>query len=87
MFNCDCCGECCRHISLSKIYSDLDRGDGVCKFLDEKTSLCTIYKNRPTKCNIDAMYELYFSKKLSKEEYYDLNYKSCQILKNMKSLK
>ena len=74
MFRCDCCGECCRHLSLSEIYSDLDRGDGVCKFFDEDISLCTIYENRPIKCNVDAMFETYFSQRMTREEYEEINY-------------
>jgi hypothetical protein len=85
MFKCDCCGACCRHISLSEIYSDLDRGDGVCRFLDEETSLCTIYENRPIKCNVDAMFETYFSREMTREEYEELNYTACRELKTMAS--
>ena len=83
MFRCDCCGECCRHVSLSDIYSDLDRGDGVSKFFDEDTSLCTIYEKRPTKCNVDAMFEAYFSQQMTREEYEELNYRACRELKIM----
>lgn len=83
MFKCDCCGQCCRHISLSDIYSPLDRGDGICKFFDEDKSLCSIYENRPVECNVDAMFELYFSQKMTKEEYYELNYKACRKLKKL----
>lgn len=82
MFKCDCCGECCRHVSLSKVYSSLDRGDGVCKYFDESSSLCTIYDNRPIECNVDAMFELRFWQTMTKEEYYELNYKGCRELKN-----
>lgn len=81
MFKCDCCGECCRQLSLSDAYADLDRGDGVCKFFDEATSLCSIYKDRPIKCNVDAMFEVYFSHKMTREEYEELNYKACLELK------
>lgn len=81
MFKCDCCGQCCRNISLSSLYSKFDRGDGICKFFDEQTSLCSIYENRPIQCNVEAMYEAYFFSKMTKEEYYELNYKACQELK------
>lgn len=77
MFKCDCCGVCCRRVPLSEIYSELDRGDGVCKFFDEDTSYCSIYENRPLKCNVDALFEVYFSRKMTRKEYYDLNYKAC----------
>ena len=81
MFKCDCCGNCCRNLSLSSIYSDLNRGDGVCKFLDETTSLCSIYADRPTICNVDLMYNLCFSSRMTLEEFYMLNNIICQKLK------
>lgn len=84
MFKCDCCGQCCKSITLSPIYLGLNRGDGVCKFFDEKSSLCSIYENRPIECNIDAMYNAFFSIKMTKAEYYELNYSSCKELKKLK---
>ena len=81
MFKCDCCGLCCMNLKMSKLYSDLDRGDGICRFFNMKTRLCTIYERRPDKCNIDKMYEMYYSKKISKEKYYQLNYAACRKLK------
>ena len=81
MFKCDKCGCCCSNLGASKIYSDLDRGDGICKFFDENTRLCSIYENRPLKCNIDKTYELLFKDKMTLEEYYRLNYESCKKLK------
>ena len=41
MFKCDKCGECCRHLDESELYQEIDRGDGVCKFLTD--NLCSIY--------------------------------------------
>ncbi len=35
MFYCDQCGECCRHVQKAEPYRDLDRGDGVCKYLQD----------------------------------------------------
>lgn len=85
MFKCDKCGLCCTQLSGLSIYSELDRGDGVCKFFDEETSLCTIYKNRPLLCNVDQAYERYFRDKLSREEYYQLNHEACRQIKGGKS--
>lgn len=79
MFKCDGCGECCRHLDRSELYTELDRGDGVCKFLSG--NLCTIYKDRPILCNIDKSYELYFSNMYDKETYYQMNYEACEKLK------
>ena len=82
-FECDCCGLCCMNLQKSEIYADLDRGDGVCRFLDLKTHLCSIYDSRPDKCNIDKMYDLYFKDQMSREEFYELNYKSCREFKEV----
>lgn len=40
MFVCDKCGCCCRNLDKSEIYSELDRGDGSCKYLEE---ICAQY--------------------------------------------
>lgn len=61
------------------MYKDLDRGDGVCKFLSE--NLCSIYENRPLLCRIDESFEKFFSDKMSREEFYTLNYQGCKALK------
>ena len=81
MFFCDKCGLCCKQVGKSHIYKELDRGDGVCKYFDDKSKLCTIYENRPIFCRVDEMYELCFKKNMTKEEYYNLNYKSCSKFK------
>lgn len=83
MFICNKCGLCCMKVNNSSIYAELDRGDGICKYLDEKTKLCKIYNNRPILCNIDKMYEQFFYKKLSKEDYYKLNYEACKKIKKL----
>lgn len=80
MFSCDQCGECCRHLNLSPLYQELDRGDGVCRFL--KGNLCSIYQSRPLLCRVDESYEAYFQHFISREEYDRLNYEACA---NMKS--
>lgn len=84
MFYCDKCGLCCRNVNNSEIYKDLDRGDGVCKYLNEITNLCKVYDERPLICNVDKMYDTYFSEKINRDEYYTLNYKACNELKEGK---
>lgn len=79
-FSCDGCGLCCRHINRVPQLSAFDRGDGVCVNLNEE-GLCSIYENRPEICNVDLMYEKYFHKLYSLEEYYRLNHEQCEILK------
>ena len=82
MFKCDKCGSCCRNLNLSNLYSELDRGDGVCKFLDG--NLCLIYDERPLLCRIDESYDAFFSKEMSRDEYYRINKIMCDELKKHK---
>lgn len=83
MFNCDKCGICCKCITLSDIYSHLDRGDGVCKYFNDDTNLCSIYPNRPDICNVDKVYEKYYSELLPREDFYRLNKECCLELREM----
>lgn len=80
MFICNMCGECCRNLDKSELYKKLDRGDGVCRYLEGNK--CSIYNERPLLCRVDESYEQLFCDKYSKDEYYKLNYKACEILKN-----
>lgn len=69
------------NLKMSELYSDLDRGDGICLFFNMKTKLCTIYNDRPEKCNIDKMYIKYYKDKMSLKQYYELNYEACRRFK------
>lgn len=79
MFQCDHCGCCCRNLDKSELYSNLDRGDGVCKYLSGNE--CSIYDERPLLCRVDECYGLFFSQYISLEEYYQLNKEECKKLK------
>jgi len=81
MFTCDKCGVCCRHLDMSPLYSELDRGDGICKYLIG--NLCSIYGNRPLLCRIDESYNAFFSDLMSIAEYYRLNHEACDKLKQL----
>ena len=81
-FKCLKCGECCRNLNLSKIYADLDSGDGTCKYLTG--NLCGIYDSRPLKCRIEESYYTFFSNEMTKDEYYKKNYKMCEHFINNK---
>jgi Fe-S-cluster containining protein len=81
IFDCDKCGRCCQIVGQSDSYKDLDRGDGICKYYDDDSRLCTIYKNRPLRCNIDAYYNKYLKDVFPIEVYYQLNYDICKKLK------
>lgn len=82
MFNCTQCGLCCKNIYKSPYLKDYQDIDGVCKYLDRKTNLCTIYATRPLVCNVSKYYDTYFEQKMSREEFYELNYQSCRRLQN-----
>ena len=79
-FNCSKCWECCRHIANIPLLMEFDRGDGVCKYLCD--SKCEIYDNHPEICNVEQMYEKYFAKIYSRNEFYKLNEEACVILQN-----
>ena len=79
MFECEKCGQCCRHLDQSELFKDLDRGDGICRHLIG--NLCGIYENRPIKCRVDLCYELYFQDQISRQQFYEMNYKICKELK------
>ncbi len=79
MFRCDMCGECCRNLRRSPLYSALDDGTGVCKYLDGNR--CSIYSTRPLLCRVDECYDAFFCKIMTKEAYYRQNYEACEALK------
>lgn len=84
MFECSACGECCRHLDRSSLYKELDRGDGVCRYLEGNK--CSIYDERPLLCRVDEAFEVYFKDRMSKEDYYKLNYEACYKLKAGKKM-
>lgn len=84
MFECDKCGECCRNLNMSSMYSELHDGNGICRYL--KGNLCSIYSKRPLLCKIDECYDTFFKDKLSYEEYIQLNYRQCNELKRKRRI-
>lgn len=82
-FPCEACGACCRNIRRANFVHELDRGDGICKNLDETTNLCKIYANRPIFCNVDAYYEKFLSKSMRRQDFYALNRQICDALKKI----
>lgn len=59
----------------------LARPDGVCRYLDDQTNLCTIYDRRPIFCRVDEGYEVYFKDKMSREVYYRKNLDMCRMMR------
>lgn len=81
MFQCDCCGLCCRNIKGIKLLAPFDDGSGTCVYLDRENNLCAVYGSRPLVCNVDEMYDAFFRDKMMREEFYGLNYDACKKLK------
>ena len=79
-FKCDRCGKCCENLNLSHEYDDLNDGTGICVYYDRLTHLCTVYDERPDKCNVIKAYRK-VQDKMSVEEYLELNYYACKRLK------
>ena len=80
MFKCDKCGACCRNLHRSPVYNELHDGDGICRYLTGNE--CLIYENRPLICRIDESYHAFFNDQMTYEEYLQLNYQCCELLKN-----
>ncbi len=79
-FKCDCCGLCCRSLKKVSALADFDRGDGVCVNLGDD-NLCKVYNSRPEICNVELMYERFFSSYCSKKEFYKINEEQCKKIK------
>lgn len=67
-------------MGLSPLYQELDRGDGVCRFL--KGNLCSIYESRPLICRVDEGFDAFFKGTMSRAEYDRLNYEFCDNMKH-----
>lgn len=61
----------------------MDKGNGVCKFLNDETNFCSIYDQRPLLCNVNESYKVYFEKYMSLEQYHEENHKACKLLKSI----
>lgn len=74
---------CCRKVGITAQYKHLDRGDGICFHFDTKTNFCKIYENRPVICRVDESYEALYKQDMTIEEYYAINHKACDTLKEL----
>ena len=79
LFECDCCGLCCRLIGNIPQLKHFDRGDGVCCHLTD-ANLCDMYESRPEVCSVERMYS-HFSSEMTKEEYLAMMGVSCKYIK------
>jgi len=84
MFPCEKCGACCRRVGEVFFARHMANPDGVCKYLDEATNLCTIYSQRPIFCRVDELYEKNLADKMSREEFYRINKEVCKKFRQQK---
>jgi Fe-S-cluster containining protein len=77
-FPCTQCGLCCRALRAAPEGRDLDRGDGVCRYLSG--TLCGIYESRPLICNVEALYKVRYADTMSWVSFVRLNLRVCQNL-------
>ena len=79
-FPCTACGKCCRLVGNNAQTSFLDRGDGVCRYLNEQTKLCTIYETRPLVCRVEDYYRRYLADQISWDKFVRINLEICEKL-------
>lgn len=82
-FPCNACGLCCLRVNSSVETAFLDRGDGVCRHLDEQQHLCTIYDKRPLVCRVEDYYLENLSSVVSWESFVELNVQICNELQRL----
>jgi Fe-S-cluster containining protein len=77
-FNCEKCGECCRHIEQ---FIDIlpHQQDGICQFL--QGDLCSIYEHRPDLCVYKRAYK-YLKNYFTESEYLKNVMYFCEQLKS-----
>lgn len=79
-FPCTACGKCCRRVSVSEQTAYLSRGDGVCRYLDEQSNLCTIYQTRPLVCRVEDYYRAHLAEQYTWTEFVRINLEICNKL-------
>ena len=80
-YPCRQCGSCCKHVDLLEEMKSFDRGDGICKYLNEN-NLCSIYKERPNLCNGQYVYEHFYSD-ISVAEYHKIITDLCEKIRGI----
>lgn len=82
-YKCENCGECCKNWNPARYDRNIVDKNGVCKYLDINTNLCTIYDTRPDFCRVDVQYEKCLKDKINWEEYIRLTKLGCDVLRGM----
>ncbi|WP_251422547.1 YkgJ family cysteine cluster protein [Veillonella agrestimuris] len=84
-FPCIECGLCCYKVNeVPEVKYLYDVEKDCCRYLNCNTYKCTIYNNRPAFCNVEHMYDEYFSHTMSESEFILINLKVCYQLNKEK---
>ena len=81
-FICSGCGACCRRIGLVRDkFEELNfpyqvNEKGWCEMLGENNE-CKVYETRPEVCRTNKTYDNFFSKAMTRAEYYTMNTELC----------
>jgi Fe-S-cluster containining protein len=83
LYKCENCGQCCKNWNPAQHDISLVDENGVCKFLNQETNLCTIYDKRPIFCRTYEYYEQIVAKSqnISLEYYLHQQRMGCDILR------
>lgn len=76
-FDCKKCAACCRQVGATPWGKQLALPNGICRYLNTKTNLCTIYDRRPLFCNIDVYYETFLKDTMDRDYFYAMNKQEC----------
>lgn len=79
-FPCNSCGLCCRIVGKNPAGAFLNRGDGICRYLNLENNQCTIYENRPMICRVKEFYLSNLQQQISWTKFIDENVKICHQL-------
>lgn len=96
-FPCSSCGQCCRVVGFmlslrehmkpeDECYEEFisfpyEANEGICSQLQDDNT-CGVFDNRPNLCKSEFMFEKYFSKRLTKNQYhFDLAANCNELIK------
>ncbi|EIZ1360316.1 YkgJ family cysteine cluster protein [Vibrio vulnificus] len=65
---------------LSQETKNLDRGDGICRYLDIKNKQCGIYDTRPDICRVELQYRKTYSSTYTWKDFVEINLEICEKL-------
>lgn len=71
---------CCRHVDQFSEMSHLDKGNGICKYLNGDNK-CDIYYSRPNICNGEYIYRKFYSH-ITVEEYHNIVHGYCNAIRS-----